>query len=81
MAAVLLVALSKPLVARFENVFNQLATDILVDVVFEMGAALSGSVATVIFIQHRERKQFIENLQFRAELQRRIAALPSRPPG
>ncbi|WBU53634.1 hypothetical protein [Paracoccus sp. SCSIO 75233] len=78
--AVLLVALSKVLATKFDNAFDQFAVDVVVDLVFEMGAALIGSVATVIFIKHRERKQFVENLRFRAETQRRIAALDAKEP-
>lgn len=80
-AAVVLVGLSKLLAAQFDNVFDQMVSDIVVDLVFEMGAALIGSVATVIFIEQREKKQFIENLEFRDAVQRRIAQLSARTPG
>lgn len=79
-AAVVLVALSKLLVARFDDALGQMFADVIVDLVFEMGAALIGSVATVIFIEHREKKQFIENIQFRNAVQRRIALLGSGQP-
>lgn len=79
-AAVVLVGLSKLLAAKFDNVFDQMVSDVVVDLVFEMGAALIGSVATVIFIEQREKKQFIENLEFRDAVQRRIAQLNARPP-
>lgn len=79
-AAVVLAGLSKLLVAQFDNVFDQMVSDIVVDLVFEMGAALIGSVATVIFIEQREKKQFIENLEFRDAVQRRIAQLNARAP-
>lgn len=79
-AAVVLVGLSKLLAAQFDNVFDQMVSDIVVDLVFEMGAALIGSVATVIFIEQREKKQFIENLEFRDAVQRRIAQLNARAP-
>lgn len=80
-AAVVLVGLSKLLAAQFDNVFDQMVSDIVVDLVLEMGAALIGSVATVIFIEQREKKQFIENLEFRDAVQRRIAQLSARTPG
>lgn len=79
-AAVVLVGLSKLLAAKFDNVFDQMVSDVVVDLVFEMGAALIGSVATVIFIEQREKKQFIENLEFRDAVQRRIAQLNARAP-
>lgn len=80
-AAVVLVGLSKLLAAKFDNVFDQMVSDVVVDLVFEMGAALIGSVATVIFIEQREKKQFIENLEFRDAVQRRIAQLNARTQG
>ena len=79
--AIVLIVLSKLLVTRFEDAFNQIFYDAIVDLVYEMGAALIGSVATVIFIEHRQRKQFIENIHFRAAVQRRIQQLDARPPG
>lgn len=80
-AAVVLVALSKLLVARFDDALGQMFADVIVDLVFEMGAALIGSVATVIFIEHREKKQFIESIQFRNAVQRRIDRPNSGQPG
>lgn len=74
-AAVVLVVLSKLLAGTFENVVDQLFSDVVVDLVFEMGAALIGSIATVIFIEHRQKRQFIENIHFRQAVQRRIDAL------
>ncbi len=73
--AALLVVVSKLIAVKYGDEIDQLMIDVTVDLVFEMGAALIGSVATVIFIQHREKKQFSENLFFRSEVQRRIDAL------
>lgn len=70
--ALILVALSKVIAVRLDNTFDQFLASIAVDFVFEMGAALIGSVATVIFIQHQQKKQFVENLQFRAKVQQMI---------
>ena len=81
LAAVVLVALSKVIAVRLDSAFDQVVADVIVDLVFEMGAALIGSVATVIFIEHRQRKQFIENIHFRAAVQRRIQQPVARPPG
>ena len=81
LAAVVLVALSKVIAVRLDSAFDQVVADVIVDLVFEMGAALIGSVATVIFIEHRQRKQFIENIHFRAAVQRRIQQLDAHPPG
>ncbi len=73
--AAFLVVLSKLIAVKYVDEFDQMMVDVTVDLVFEMGAALIGSVATVIFIQHREKRQFRENLMFRSEVQRRINAL------
>ncbi len=80
-AALALVALSKVIAVRFDNAFDQVIADTLVDLVFEMGAALIGSVATVIFIEHRQKKQYIENVKYREAVQRRIQQLDARQPG
>lgn len=80
-AALALVALSKVLAVQFDNAFDQVIADTLVDLVFEMGAALIGSVATVIFIEHRQKKQYIENVKYREAVQRRIQQLDARQPG
>ena len=80
-AALALVALSKVIAVKFDNAFDQVIADTLVDLVFEMGAALIGSVATVIFIEHRQKKQYIENVKYREAVQRRIQQLDARQPG
>lgn len=80
-AALALVALSKVIAMPFDNAFDQVVADTLVDLVFEMGAALIGSVATVIFIEHRQKKQYIENVKYREAVQRRIQQLDARQPG
>jgi len=78
--AIVLIVLSKLLVTRFEDAFNQIFYDAIVDLVYEMGAALIGSVATVIFIEHQQKKQFIENIRFRQIVQRRIDQLSAKTP-
>lgn len=73
--AALLVALSKVFSARLDDEYIQWVLEVFNDLVFEMGAALIGSVATVIFIQYQEKRQFEENIKFRAEVLRRVALL------
>lgn len=70
-----LVALSKILSISIGDEYDQFILTIMSDLVFEMGAALIGSIATVIFIQFQEKRQFEENVKFRAEVKKRIAAL------
>lgn len=74
-AAAVLVASSKAISVFVGDEYEQFILSILSDLVFEMGAALVGSIATVIFIQTGERRQFEENLKFRAEVKKRIARL------
>ena len=73
--AAVLVAISKVLAIKFGDALDQFFFDVISDPVFEMGAALIGSVATVIFIQHQQKRQFMENMKFRAEVERRIELL------
>ena len=73
--AVVLVAVSKGLSVRYGDEFDQFLFGVLSDLVFEMGAALIGSVATVIFIQYQEKRQFEENIKLRAAIRRRIELL------
>lgn len=73
--AAILVGSSKILAITYGDEIDQLFIDIISDLVFEMGAALIGSVATVIFIQYQEKRQFEENVRFRTEIKRRIALL------
>lgn len=73
--AVFLVALSKIISVTYGDEIDQFVINVASDLVFEMGAALIGSVATVIFIQYQQKRQFAENVQFRSEVQKRIDAL------
>ena len=73
--AVLFVGGSKLLAVRFSDQLPSFISTVLVDVVFEMGAALIGAVATVIFISFQIRRQFERNLRLRIEIERRIALL------
>lgn len=73
--AAVLVALSKAFSVSVADEYVRWIVDVVTDLIFEMGAALIGSVATVIFIQYQEKRQFEDNVRFRAEIQQRIALL------
>ncbi|MEO1702486.1 MAG: hypothetical protein AAFR71_10585 [Pseudomonadota bacterium] len=73
--AAALVAASKLISVNYGDEIDQFALSVASDLVFEMGAALIGSVATVIFIQYQEKRQFQENMKFRADLNKRIEML------
>ena len=49
---------------NFDNEFDQFLVNVASDLVFEMGAALIGSVATVIFSEYQNKRQFNENMDF-----------------
>ena len=71
-AAILLVGLSKYIAEAYSDTFSQFINNVVVDLIFEMGAALIGSVATVMFIQIQDKRQFERNLRLRLEIERRI---------
>lgn len=73
--AIIFVAGSKALAEVYADAIEQFLNDVVVDLVFEMGAALIGAVATVMFIEHQKSKQFRENLRLRFEIERRIEEL------
>ena len=76
LVAVAFVAGSKIIAVKFDNEFYQFLGNVASDLVFEMGAALIGSVATVIFIEYQNKRQFNENKEFRSNLLQRIKQLP-----
>lgn len=73
--AFLLVATSKALTETYGDQFEMFFFNTIADLVFEMGAALIGSVATVLFLNRQKKRQFAQNLQFRSDLLKRIEAL------
>lgn len=73
--AFLLVATSKALTVTYGDQFEIFFFNTIANLVFEMGAALIGSVATVLFLNRQKKRQFAQNLQFRADLMKRINAL------
>ncbi|MEL7115066.1 MAG: hypothetical protein AAGP08_05655 [Pseudomonadota bacterium] len=76
-AAIAFILISKLLVFQNEEVINQLLNEVVIDLLFEMGAALIGAVATVLFLGQRDRGQFRENIRLRKEIESRIAARPT----
>lgn len=73
--AAICVGVSKIISVKYGSEFDQFFINVTADLVYEMGAALIGSVATVIFIEHQNKRQFQENMKFRAEVKRRIKML------
>lgn len=77
LAAVFLVGTSRYLTEVYSDEISQFLNGVLVDLVFEMGAALIGSVATVMFIEIQSKRQFERNLRLRLEIERRMGLAPS----
>lgn len=75
LAAFLLVATSKALTVKYGDDFELFFFNTIADLIFEMGAALIGSVATVLFLNRQKKRQFAQNLKFRSDLMKRIEAL------
>ena len=70
-----LVMLSKIISVTIGDEYEQLVITVVSDLVFEMGAAVIGAVATVVFIQFQQKRQFEENMKFRSDVKLRIADL------
>ncbi len=73
--AFVLVAGSKAVAFAYGAMLHPFVRDVIVDILFEFGAALLGGAATVLFIEILQKRQFDENLRLRKEIERRIARL------
>lgn len=72
--AVVLFATSKLIAIKLPDRFDALVNSVFVDVLFEMGAALIGALATLLFLEAQDKRQLRDNLRMRAEIRRRIRA-------
>ncbi len=59
--AMALVTASKLVAYYFRDTLGDFVVDVVVDLIFETGAALLGAVATLVFIEMAQAKQFQEN--------------------
>ncbi len=75
MAAIVLVGTSRYLTQVYNDEISQFINGVVVDLIFEMGAALIGGVATVMFIELQNKRQFERNLRLRLEIERRVAQM------
>ena len=78
--AVVLVTASKLMAYGFKDTFGSFVVEVVVDLVFEMGAALMGAVATLIFIEMAQAEQYKENKRLYRACRARLEAeglLPS----
>lgn len=79
--AFILVAGSKVITYFYGDALNPFVSDVIVDLLFEFGAALLGGAVTVFFIEILQKRQFQENLLLRKEIERRIALLDAQEAG
>ncbi|MEO1152178.1 MAG: hypothetical protein AAFW83_14490 [Pseudomonadota bacterium] len=73
--AVVCITASKAIGFQFGDQLGEFVNGVVVDLVFELGAALLGAVATVYFLEIQQKKQFAENTAFIREVRTRIKSL------
>ncbi len=59
----------------FPEALGPFMTNVVLDIVFEMGNAILGGVLTAYFLEFLEARQYQENVRFRKEVKRRIEEL------
>ena len=79
--AFVLVAGSKVVAYFYGEALDPFVSDVIVDLLFEFGAALLGGAVTVFFIEILQKRQFEENLRLRKEIEHRIALLDAQEAG
>lgn len=73
LVAVTLVTVSKAIPYLFEDIpGGSFVSDVVVDLIFEMGAALMGAVATLLFIEVTQARQYEENKQLYRALKAKL---------
>lgn len=70
--AVVCIVASKLIGFQFGDQLGEFVNGVVVDLTFELGAALLGAVATVYFLEIQQRKQFTENTAFIREVRERM---------
>lgn len=72
--AALLVTASKLVSYYFRDTLGVFIVEVVVDLVFETGAALMGAVATLVFVEIAQARQYEENKQLYRAVRARLAA-------
>jgi len=72
LAAAVLVTLSKLIPFFFGDVIGEFASEVAMDLVFEMGAALMGAIATLYFVEITQAQQYEENKRLYRALKARL---------
>ena len=75
--AVVCIVGSKLIGFQFGDQLGEFINGVVVDLMFELGAALLGAVATVYFLEIQQRKQFSENTAFIREVRERMKRISS----
>lgn len=70
--AVVCIIASKFISFQFGEQLGEFINSLVVDLTFELGAALLGAVATVYFLEIQQKKQFAENTAFIREVRERM---------
>ncbi|MEO1668401.1 MAG: hypothetical protein AAFU54_27460 [Chloroflexota bacterium] len=64
----------------FPEALGPFMTNVVLDLIFEMGNAILGGVLTAFFLEYLEARQYQENVRFREEVKRRIKELENEAP-
>ena len=72
--AAVLVTVSKLIAYYFKDSLGLFIVEVVVDLVFEMGAALMGAVATLVFIEMAQAEQYRENKRLYRACRERLEA-------
>jgi hypothetical protein len=67
-----LVAISKILKFGFADAANQKLVEFIVDLIFELGVALWGGVATTVLLQDLVKRQYSEGRRYQQEIMKQL---------
>jgi hypothetical protein len=73
-----LVAISKVVKFGFSESSDSYFVELVVDLIFEMGVALWGGVATAVLLQNFVQHQYKEGRRYQQEIMRKLADNPER---
>ena len=74
----LLVAVSKVVKFEFGADSDSYLVELAVDLIFEMGVALWGGVATAVLLQNFVQRQYKEGRRYQQEIMRELASEPGK---
>ena len=74
----LLVAVSKVVKFEFGADSDSYLVELAVDLIFEMGVALWGGVATAVLLQNFVQRQYKEGRRYQQEIMRELANVPGK---